>query len=210
MPLDILVIGGGSIGERHLRCFKDIGCTVALCDSNAQRLQDMADKYGLSRTFTDVNQAITATWYGVVIATPANLHAGHAALIANSTAALLIEKPLCTRLEDVEWLRPIVAEKVVQVGYVMRHHPAAQHVRELLAEGVIGTLHQVTVTAGQHFPSFRPAYREIYYKRHESGGGAVQDAATHLFDMIQHLAGPLDWIFRRSSLGLCFRMNCSN
>ena len=92
-------------------------------------------------------------------------------------------------------MRSIAAGKVVQVGYVLRHHPAAQHVRELLAENVIGELHQVTVTAGQHFPSFRPAYREIYYKRHDSGGGAVQDAATHLFDMIQHLAGALDWIF---------------
>src|SRR5437762_548697 len=155
----------------------------------------MADKYHLARTFTDLQQATSNNWYGVVIATPANLHAGHAAAIANSTAALLIEKPLCTRLEDAQWLRSMVPNKVVQVGYVLRFHPATQHVRLLLAEGVIGPLHQVTVTAGQYFPSFRPAYREIYYKSHETGGGAVQDAATHLFDIVQYFAGPLDWIF---------------
>src|SRR5207248_9870667 len=49
--------------------------------------------------------------------------------------------------------------------------------------------------AGQNFPSLRPAYRETYYRFHETGGGAVQDAATHLFDLVQYLAGPLDWIF---------------
>ena len=83
----------------------------------------------------------------------------------------------------------------MQIAYVLRHHPATQRTRELLTEGAIGKLHQVTVVAGQHFPSFRPAYRDIYYARRETGGGAVQDAATHLFDIVQHLAGPLDWIF---------------
>jgi predicted dehydrogenase len=195
VPLDILVVGGGSIGERHVRCFQAIGCTVALCDSNADRLREMAEKYHLARTFSDLQQATSGNWYGVVIATPANLHAGHAVAIANSTAALLIEKPLCTRLEDAEWLQSMVKEKIVQVGYVLRFHPATRHVRQLLAENVIGALHQVTVTAGQNFPSLRPAYRETYYKFHETGGGAVQDAATHLFDIVQHLGGPLDWIF---------------
>src|SRR5262245_34759575 len=155
----------------------------------------MAERYKLGRTFRAVEEAADGQWYGVVIATPANLHVEHALSLARFTDAVLIEKPLCTRLEDAERLRGLGAGKVVQVGYVLRHHPAVQHVRQLLSETVIGQLHQVTVVAGQHFPSFRPAYREIYYKRHESGGGAVQDAATHLFDIVQHLAGPLDWIF---------------
>ena len=195
MPLDILVIGGGSIGERHLRCFQDIGCTVALCDSNSTRLQEMAERYHLNRTFPSIELAARETWYGVVIATPANLHAAHGAALINSTDALFIEKPVCLSLDDAERLRSLAAGKSIQVGYVLRHHPATQHVRTLLAEGVIGKLHQVTITAGQNFPSLRPAYREIYYKSHDSGGGAVQDAATHHFDLLQYLAGPLDWIF---------------
>lgn len=195
MPLDILVVGGGSIGERHLRCFQDIGCTVALCDSNAARLKEVAQRYQLARTFKSIELAAREIWYGIVIATPANLHADHAAALIKSTEALLIEKPLCTSLDQADRLMSLAAGKWVQVGYVLRHHPATQHVRTLLAEGVIGKLHQVTLTAGQNFPSLRPAYRDIYYKSHETGGGAVQDAATHHFDLVQHLAGPFDWIF---------------
>ena len=195
MPLDILVLGGGSIGERHLRCFQDIGCAVALCDSNAARLREVAERYQLSRTFDTIESAAREVWYGVVIATPANLHVEHAAALIKSTEAFLIEKPLCTSLDQADRLLALAAGKWVQVGYVLRHHPATQHVRKLLAEGVIGKLHQVTITAGQNFPSLRPAYRDIYYKSHDTGGGAVQDAATHLFDLLQHLAGPLDWIF---------------
>jgi predicted dehydrogenase len=195
MPLDILVVGGGSIGERHLRCFQDIGCAVALCDSNAARLADVATRYSVSRRFSSVEQAARKNWYGVVIATPANLHAAHAAALVKSTEAILIEKPLCLSVEDAERLRSLTAGKSIQVGYVLRHHPATQHVRLLLAEGVIGNLHQITITAGQNFPSLRPAYRDIYYNRHETGGGAVQDAATHLFDLVDYLAGSLDWVF---------------
>jgi predicted dehydrogenase len=195
MALDLLVVGGGSIGERHLRCFQDIGCTVALCDSNTARLAEIAERYTLARTFPTIALAAREAWYGVVIATPANLHAEHAAALVKSTDALLIEKPLCTSLADAKRLQSLAAGKAIQVGYVLRHHPATQHVRTLLAEGVIGKLHQVTITAGQHFPSLRPAYRDISYNSRHTGGGAVQDAATHLFDLLQHLAGPLDWIF---------------
>jgi predicted dehydrogenase len=195
VPVNVLIVGGGSIGERHLRCFQQIGCDVALCESNEARRHELADRYQRTRTFAAIEEAAREHWFGIVIATPAHLHAEHAALLAGATSALLIEKPFCTRLSDVEWLRLATAGKVVQIGYVLRVHPATQRVRELLAAGDIGPLHEVTVTAGQHFPSLRPAYREIYYARRETGGGAVQDAATHLFDIIQYLAGPLDWVF---------------
>jgi len=195
VPVNVLVLGGGSIGERHLRCFQQIGCDVALCDSNAQRRGELAERYHLSRTLASVPEAATATWDCVVICTPADLHIEHAVQLAPTTPALLIEKPLSTRLEGVPRLQAATAGKTVQVAYVLRVHPATQRVRRLLSEGEIGPLLQVTITAGQHFPTFRPAYREIYYARRESGGGAVQDAATHLLDLVQYLAGPLDWVF---------------
>jgi predicted dehydrogenase len=194
LPVDVLVVGGGSIGERHVRCFQHIGCTVALCDTSATIRQALTERYHLPRTFDSVEAAAEEIWYGVVICTPANLHVEHASILAPATSALLIEKPLSTSLDEARRLRGL-SDKVIQVAYVLRHHPAAQHVRQLLTEGVIGTLHEITVVAGQHFPTFRPAYRDIYYAHRESGGGAVQDAATHLFDLVQHFAGPFDWIF---------------
>lgn len=195
MPVSILIVGGGSIGERHLRCFQQLGCDVALCESHAERRHEVSDWYHLQQTFATTEAAAQRSWDGVVICTPANHHVEHAAQFAPTTPALLIEKPLCTQLQEVDRLRAATAGKVVQVAYVLRVHPATQRVHRLLAKGEIGPLLQVTVVAGQHFPTFRPAYRHIYYASRDSGGGAVQDAATHLFDLIQHLAGPLDWVF---------------
>jgi predicted dehydrogenase len=195
VPLNVLVVGGGSIGERHLRCFQQIGCRMALCETSDERRAHLFVRYGLETSFASVAEATGTHWDAVVICTPAHLHADHAIELARCTPALLIEKPLSTQTDDVPRLSQALAGKVVQVAYVLRAHGATQQVRHWLAEGRIGTLHEVTVLAGQHFPTFRPAYRNIYYARHESGGGAIQDAATHLFDLVQHLAGPLDWVF---------------
>ena len=195
MPVNVLIVGGGSIGERHLRCFQQVGCDVALCELIDERRHALAERYHPAQTFASLAEAAGQRWYGAVICTPANLHVEHAAALAPVCDALLIEKPLCLVREDVARLRAATAGKVVQVAYVLRHHPACQRARELLAEGSIGPLLQINVVAGQHFPTYRPAYRDIYYAQRETGGGALQDAATHLLDLIQSLAGPLDWVF---------------
>jgi predicted dehydrogenase len=193
--VNVLIVGGGSIGERHLRSFQQIGCEVGLCDTNAERRAQISERYGIKPVFESLAGAVEQPWAGIVICTPAHLHAEHAIQAAQASDAILLEKPLATRMSDAEQLRTALAGKTVQVAYVLRHHPAAQFVRDRLEGGDIGELHQVTITAGQHFPSFRPAYRDIYYARHETGGGAVQDAATHLFDLVQSFAGALEWVF---------------
>ena len=53
---------------------------------------------------------------------------------------------------------------------------------------------QLTVTAGQHFPTFRPAYKNIYYADRVQGGGAIQDAMTHYLNAGEWLLGPIDRI----------------
>jgi predicted dehydrogenase len=45
--------------------------------------------------------------------------------------------------------------------------------------------------AGQHFPHYRPAYRDTYYKDRATGGGAIQDALTHIVNAVEWLVGPL-------------------
>ena len=193
--VDVLVVGGGSIGERHLRCFQQTGlCRVALCEANEARRREVAERYGVER-FASVDEAAAQSWHAAVICTPAHLHVAHAEQLAPRTRGLLIEKPLATKVEDAARLQKSLAGKTVRVAYVFRVHPAVQAVRELVSTGKLGKLLQLTIVGGQHFPTFRPAYREIYYNNRATGGGAIQDAATHMFDLIQHLAGRFDWVF---------------
>jgi predicted dehydrogenase len=132
----------------------------------------------------------------VVICTPANTHIGLARIALRAGAALLIEKPLSTNLELIDEFKLEVekAKRYVAIAYVYHSVPAFSAAKKFLEEGKLGKPLQVSVVAGQHFPTFRPAYREIYYTRHETGGGAIQDALTHLVNTVEWFVGPTDRI----------------
>jgi len=197
MPqLSILVVGVGSIGERHLRCFQQaVGCEIGLVESYDSRRNDVAVRYGIKHAYANLDEACRRDWDAAVICTPANLHVDHAVQLAPHCRGLLIEKPLATKMEDICRLRTAVAGKLVQIAYVYRVHPAIDAVRKLIQAGEIGEPLQVTSVSGQHFPTFRPAYREIYYNDRRTGGGAIQDALTHMANAVQYLVGRYDWIY---------------
>jgi len=194
----ILIVGCGSIGERHLRCFQRTGrAAVAACDANAALLRRVARQYGVA-SFPDFNAALAAQRHdGIVIATPAHTHLPLALAALRHGAAVFIEKPLSTRLENVDELLDAAARsgRFTAVAYVYHLMPWVLGARELLRSGKLGRPLHVTVAAGQHFPTFRPAYREIYYARHETGGGAIQDALTHVANAVEWLVGPTTRLF---------------
>lgn len=193
--MNILIVGGGSIGERHLRCFGQLGgCHVALCEVNEPRRAALVEQYRPLAAFATLDDAVKQTWDAAVICTPAHLHVAHAMQLAPVSGGLLIEKPLATRLDETDQLKELAVAKPLAVAYVLRGHPAVEAVRAELLAGTIGPLLQVAAIGGQHFPTYRPAYREIYYKDRATGGGAIQDAATHLFNLVQYLAGNYEWI----------------
>jgi len=80
-----LIVGVGSIGERHLRCFKQTGrADVAICERNAKLRDDVAARYNVEQTFDHLDAAIDAGFDAAVIATPAPLHIPMATQLAAS------------------------------------------------------------------------------------------------------------------------------
>jgi predicted dehydrogenase len=193
MSNTILVVGCGSIGERHLRCLQRTGrATVAVCEPNDTLRGRIMLQYGVTG-FVSLDAALGAQRFaGLVICTPAHTHLDIALAGLRHGAGLLIEKPLSTSLEKVSAVQQEITRtgKFVGVAYIYHFMPWIQGARQLLLSGVLGRPLHVSVATGQHFPTFRPAYREIYYTRHETGGGAIQDALTHIANAVEWLIGP--------------------
>lgn len=190
----ILVVGGGSIGERHVRCFLNTGqAEVSLCETRAEVRDRLAENYKLRKVFSAFDAALTEDFDGAVICTPAHLHILMATQLAKRGIGLLIEKPLSTSPHGVEQLSELVESQntPVSIAYVMRHHPALLAMKQALGSGRFGRAVQLVYKGGQHFPFYRPAYRETYYTRHETGGGAIQDALTHMVNAAEWLVGPV-------------------
>ncbi len=190
----ILVVGGGSIGERHVRCFLQTGrAEVSLCETRSDVRQRLAEAYTLRNVFSAFDVSLDEDFDGAVICTPAHLHILMATQLAQRGIGVLIEKPLSTSPHGVRQLQELVDAKQlpVSVAYVMRQHPALQAMKQALDSGRFGQPVQIVYTGGQHFPFYRPAYRETYYTRHETGGGAIQDALTHMVNAAEWLVGPV-------------------
>ncbi|MBL8849251.1 MAG: Gfo/Idh/MocA family oxidoreductase [Planctomycetaceae bacterium] len=190
----VLIIGGGSIGERHLRCFLRTGeADVSLCEINPELRARLASTYTLSGSFGDLNEALAARPEVAVICTPAHLHIAQGIQCAQAGAHLLIEKPLSTSLDRIDDLLAVVAERqrIAGVAYVLRCHPMLAAMRDAWQRGDFGRPLHVTVSSGQHFPLYRPAYRNIYYTNRATGGGAIQDALTHLVNAVEWTVGPV-------------------
>ncbi|MBI2497750.1 MAG: Gfo/Idh/MocA family oxidoreductase [Opitutae bacterium] len=197
-PHHILVIGCGSIGERHVRTFLATGrARVVACDNRPDICRRIGEKYPV-RTAADWQQALAdPALTGVVIATPAPHHVAMVLPVMAAKRHVLIEKPLAVGIAGVDQLAPTRDQtgRFAAVAYVQRCQPAMQSAREFLQSGVLGAIRHATVTTGQHFPTFRPAYREIYYRDHAQGGGAIQDALTHLANGIEWMLGPTSRVY---------------
>jgi predicted dehydrogenase len=197
MP-SLLIIGCGSIGERHLRCFQRTGrCEVSVCDANAKLLAEVSARYSVA-SYPGLREALAAAKFdGLVICTPAHTHMTIAREGAEHGAALFIEKPLSVTMDGVDEAREAIARsgRFAAVAYVYHCFPWVAQARDFLHSGEIGRLLQACVVSGQHFPTFRPAYREIYYTKRETGGGAIQDALTHLVNAMEWMIGPMTRVF---------------
>lgn len=190
----VLVIGVGSIGERHARCFQQTGrADVSVCDIDPALRSDVAARYGGLPAHADIESAIAALPHAAVVCTPAHLHVEMATRLAERGVHLLVEKPLSVDERGIEQLKQAVKENnlTAAVAYVNRAHPVLQHMHEGLSGGRFGKPLQVVAVSGQNFPFYRPAYREIYYKDRATGGGAIQDALTHLVNAVEWLVGPM-------------------
>lgn len=201
LPMKLLVIGTGSIGERHLRCFQQIGrCSViGFCETREEQRGLIAERYGipLDLAFPSLDAALEgAAWDAAVVATPAPTHILIGTRLADLGLHLLMEKPLSLSLDGVDEFVRLVDERrlAVAVGYVHRAHPAVAAVKEAIASGRFGRPLQARFSSGQPFAVIRPAYREIYFARPEMGGGAITDMITHLYHVGDWLCGPIERI----------------
>lgn len=191
----VVVVGAGSIGERHIRCFLATGMAdVSFVEARQQLRAEIASRYPRATPLDGIDQALALSFDAAVIATPAPLHVSQAHAFIEANASVLIEKPLSVEVEGIDDLAAAAVRKrrTVAVAYVYRAHPVLADMQQAIAGGRFGRPVELVAVCGQHFPLYRPAFRETYYAKHESGGGAVQDALTHIINVGQWLVGPID------------------
>jgi len=190
----LLVVGCGSIGERHLKNLKalDAGPLLA-CDVDAARREDVARRLDVEAVAT-LDEGLRTRPRAALICTPPATHLALAQAAAEAGCHLFIEKPVAERVAGVGALAALVAARglVALVACNMRFHPGVRQLKRWLDEGVAGRVLAAHAEFGHWLPAWRPDvdYRRVYSAHRAAGGGILLDA-IHEIDYLGWFLGPL-------------------
>ena len=170
-----VVIGLGSIGQRHARVLKELGHGVTTVSRRGDG------------DHTSIASAITAARPGyAVIATETSHHAESLRQLAEADfrGSVLVEKPLFAHAAPP----PDYPFASLVVGYHLRFNPVMT-----AFAGRLGGRQAVTVSAyvGQDLRDWRPGrdHRTTASATREAGGGVLRDL-SHELDYLLWLFGP--------------------
>jgi len=178
--MKILVIGCGSIGQRHIKNLLKIGVNkILVFDPDKKRCQQV------KKISSKVNTSLTldSLWKEnpkiAFVTTPTSLHLKYATMAAKRGCHLFIEKPLSNKIEGVKTFLSIVKKKnlISLVGCNMRFYWAIAKIKQLLVDNSIGRVISARIEAGQYLPDWHPKedYRKMYSAKKKLGGGVILD-----------------------------------
>jgi len=192
-----MVVGCGSIGQRHIRNLRQLGVPRIIAVDTASDSRDRAIQLGAD-AFDNLDAALADAPDAAIVSTPPDTHLSVARAALEAGSRLLIEKPIAASLAGVDAILDLAArrEKVLCVGYNLRFHGGLRKVKTLLQSGAIGRLLTLRAEFGQYLPDWRPGrdYRAMYNARARQGGGIVLDA-SHEIDYARWLAGEVVGIY---------------
>ncbi|MDD5031512.1 MAG: Gfo/Idh/MocA family oxidoreductase [Patescibacteria group bacterium] len=179
----ILIIGFGSIGQRHRKNLQRLGFrNVYVYDIDKERIKN----YELRIKNIDVDNL--KQFNIIFVCNPNNLHIKTALLAAKAGCHLFIEKPLSNQMKDVNILQRICQRKrlINMVACNMRFHPGPRFIKNYLDKNKLGKVYGIQLQAGYYLPYWRPEqdYRKGYAAKAKTGGGIILDGGIHNFDLL--------------------------
>ena len=189
-----VVIGAGSIGQRHLKNLVALGHEVAaVFDPSPVRLDEVRPLVGARcRLTADEGEAFDQGADATLICSPTHRHLDQARAALRRGWHVFVEKPLAHTLEGIDALvdDAVRAGRTVLVGCNLRFLPSLALVKRLVEEGRIGRPLAARAHCGYYLPFWRPGtdYREGYGARQATGGGIILDS-IHEFDYLAWLLG---------------------
>jgi len=193
-----LVVGTGSIGERHCRNLVALGHAVLAWDADPSRLLEAAALPGVAAAGS-IEQALATAPDGALICTPPASHVALARRALAAGAHLFVEKPIAHVSDEAQKLIDEAERcgRLLAVGFNLRFLPSLRRVKALLDDKRVGKVLAVRAEFGSYLPDWRPGrdYRENYAVRAAQGGGILLDA-IHELDY-------LGWLFGEVAEVLC-------
>jgi predicted dehydrogenase len=194
------LIGAGQIARQHLACLRELPGveTVGVCDLSCARAECAAERFGISRFYTDSGVMLDEARPDVVhITTPPASHFPLAMAALSAGAHVIVEKPATLQYADVEALAHRASERGVVLvenhNYVFNR--ATRKIRELVASGDFGEVTHVEVFLCVDILKVGSRFCDVGAPHPTLGmpGGAIADFLSHLASLAYAFIGAHRW-----------------
>ena len=119
------VVGTGYLGQHHLRIYSGLEMCelVGFVEQDDKRAAEIGEQYKCRRF--DSLEELAASCDAISVVVPTDLHCEIALPLLAGGCHLLIEKPLCTSLEEAEAILKAAKanDRIIQVGHIEHYNP---------------------------------------------------------------------------------------
>jgi len=142
----VVVVGCGAWGRNLVRTFHGLPGSrlVAICDTDAARLEQMGRQFPGVDTTTDLGRCLAdPAVEAVVVGASAAAHESLALAAVAAGKHVYVEKPLALSVAGAERVVQAAAEadRVLMVGHLLLYHQAVLYLKELIDGGELGDLY---------------------------------------------------------------------
>ncbi len=187
-----LVVGGGSMGKRRIRCLlaNEIKAeAIRLVDVRDDRRNESNTKYQVEG-FSCLNAGLDWNPDAVLVSVPGGLHMEACLLAARAGKHLFCEVPLSVNMDGIDELTELVSRRnlLFAPGCQPPFHPLYRQLKAWIAEAGFGKPLSIIETFGQYLPDWHPFedYRKFYAASQKMGGCNL--------DVIAQQATTMSWL----------------
>jgi len=186
--MNILIVGFGSIGQRHLKnlidnypdnkyfVFKKTDKNEVIQDCKIIENQTIKSFYSGVKFFKNLNDIDLKMLDAAFICNDSSKHLDIAFTLLENNIDMFIEKPIDSDFDKVLKFQDLLSRKksIVMIGYQMRFHPVYEKIREVFL-GIKNDINYLEIKWANYLPSFHEYedYRKRYAARADLGGGVL-------------------------------------
>ncbi len=188
--LKIGIIGVGNISNEHIQAYLNNPRIelYAFCDIDEKQLALMAEKYGVSRTFTDKDEMLALPELDAVsVCTWNSQHAPCTIAALNAGKHVLCEKPMAISVEEAIAMKEAADKngKLLQIGFVRRFGNDCKVLQDFISRDYFGEIYFAKAAYLRRNGNPMGWFGD----KSRSGGGPLIDLGVHVIDLTRYLMG---------------------